>query len=252
MSEKVEILGIKINNINAEEFKNDIIDSVISGIPKVIMYTNANSVNLAQADKRFKEILNSADILQPDGWGVIWASRFLRTPLKEKIVVTDFFIDFCRRLAQKDISLYLLGGRTGVAKQAKEKLEQMIPGLRVRGERHGYFDAHENNRIIDEINRSKADILLVGMETPRQEKWIYDNRLYLTAKACWAVGGLLDFISGRIKRAPQRMLDHHLEWLYRLGREPLRLWKRYLLGSPLFVCRVLKLKLLLGEGRGKK
>jgi len=241
MRKKVNILDVRVDNLTVEELEAGIMDFAASKGVKVVMYANANSINLAKRDVKFREILNSADILHSDGWGVIWASRFFKTPLKEKIVVTDFFVDFCEKLAKRGLNIYLLGGKPGVAEKAKARLRQAAPSLNIVGENHGYFDEKHDKELVNKINDSRPDILIVGMGTSRQEKWIYRNRHHLQASLCWAVGGLLDFISGEIKRAPAWMCNTNLEWLYRLYREPQRLWKRYLMGNLIFTLRVAKI-----------
>jgi N-acetylglucosaminyldiphosphoundecaprenol N-acetyl-beta-D-mannosaminyltransferase len=139
--------------------------------------------------------------------------------------------------------MYFLGGKPGVAQKARQKLQARIPALTITGECQGYFDIGAEERIIEKINNAKPDILVVGMGTSKQEKWIYRNRHRLNVPLCWAVGAVFDFISVRIERAPYWMRKINLEWLYRLYREPKRLWKRYLLGNPIFIFRVLKFKL---------
>lgn len=241
MDKRNGILGINIANLTAKELKARIIDFATSHKQRIILYANVNSINLAQKDNEFRNILNSADLLHCDGWGVVWGSRVLKVPLKEKIVVTDFFVKFCEELAERKVSLYFLGGKVGAVEKAKEKLQQEIPLLHVAGLSHGYFDEKDEARIVNDINNSRADILVVGMGTPKQEGWIYRNQHRLNVSLCWAVGGLFDFISGGIKRAPSWMLHCHLEWLYRLFREPKRLWRRYLEGNMIFVYRILKI-----------
>jgi len=242
---KVDICKIQVDNLTAEELKQSILTYAASEVVKTIMYVNANSVNLAHSEKKYRDFFNSANILHPDGWGIIWASRFLKTPLPEVIVVTDFFMDCCQELAKKKISIYLWGGEEGVAEKARNELIKQNPALNVVGASCGYFKKEEEDGLIEAINRSQPDILIIGMGTPRQEEWIYRNKYRLDVSLCWAVGGLLDFISGRRKRAPRWMRKLNLEWLCRLYQEPSRLWKRYLLGNLLFVVRVIKFKLSL-------
>jgi N-acetylglucosaminyldiphosphoundecaprenol N-acetyl-beta-D-mannosaminyltransferase len=243
MRQKVEILGIKVDSLTAEELQQDILSCAASAETKTIMYVNAHSINLTRKEKQYRDLFNSADILHPDGWGIFWASCVLKTPLKEGIVVTNFFIDCCKELAKRKISIYLLGGAPGVAEKAKEELRGKIPELNVVGAACGYFKKEEESGLVAAINRSRPDILIMGMGTPLQEEWICRNKHRLDVSLCWAVGGLFDFISGRIKRAPRWLREIHLEWLYRLNQEPARLWKRYILGNPLFVLRVIKSRL---------
>jgi exopolysaccharide biosynthesis WecB/TagA/CpsF family protein len=240
MQKITDILGVGIVNLSASELRAQIMDFAVVGKAKIVLYVNANSINLAVKDANFRKMLNSADILHADGWGVILASHMVKGQLKERIVITDFFVDFCEELSKEKMSLYLLGGQPGIAEQAKLRLQQGNPALNIVGQSHGYFKPEDNEKVIAEINNCRPDILIVGMGTPKQEKWIYDNRNRLNVPLCWAVGGLFDFISGNLKRAPKLLCDWHLEWLFRLLQEPKRLWKRYLISSPLFLIRVFR------------
>jgi N-acetylglucosaminyldiphosphoundecaprenol N-acetyl-beta-D-mannosaminyltransferase len=242
MRPKTDILGIKVDNLTAEELKNRILGILTSKNRGYIIYANVNSINLAGSDPELRNILNSSGILYPDGYGVMLASKILGNTFREKITSTDFFINFCEELAGKNISMYFLGGKPGVAQKARQKLQASIPALTITGECHGYFDTEAEEKIIEKINDARPDILVVGMGTPKQEKWIYHNRHRLNVPVCWAVGAVFDFISVSIARAPCWLRKINLEWLYRLSREPKRLWRRYLLGNPLFVFRVVKFK----------
>lgn len=240
MQDKIDIFGVKVDNLTIEELKEDIIDFATSEVPKTIMYANANSINIAQKNREYKNIINTADIVYPDGQGVVWASRVFGNYLKERMTAADFFYQLCRKIAKKEIKLYLLGSQPGITEEVKKRLAQTFPLLNIVGTYHGYFDKEEEEGIIDTINNCRPNILLVGMGTPKQEEWIYYNRYRLNVSLCWAVGGLFDFISGKIKRAPLWMVHCHLEWLYRLCQEPKRLWRRYLIGNLIFVFLILK------------
>jgi len=145
---------------------------------------------------------------------------------------------------KKGHSLYLLGGAPGIAQKAGLMLSEKYPGLEIAGAHHGFFekDGMANNIILSKINDRSPDILLVGFGSPLQEGWIHDNFERIDATVVWAVGGLFDFVSGNVRRGPRLMVDHGLEWLFRLIVEPGRLWKRYLIGNSLFVGRVLRMR----------
>lgn len=237
---KIGILGVSVDILN----RMDLEEIISRAQVRTIFYANANTVNIAQRDRELLDILNSADIVWPDGYSIVWAAKFLNYPIKERLPVADFFFKLCEKLSEKKFKIFLLGGKDTIAEKAKIKLKQNIPLLEIAGVHGGYFKKEEEIEVIDKINNSHADILLVGMGTPKQEKWIYYNRNRLNVPLCWAVGALFDFVSGKSKRAPNWMLDAHLEWLYRLCKEPKRLWRRYILGNPLFVYRILRFKLL--------
>jgi N-acetylglucosaminyldiphosphoundecaprenol N-acetyl-beta-D-mannosaminyltransferase len=152
----------------------------------------------------------------------------------------DCILPFSKRAAQTRLPLYFLGGELGVAKRAADLLVQQYPGLNIQGAHHGHLDAEASETVLEEINQTRTKVLLVGMGTPRQELWIAKYRPRISAPVVWAVGGLFDVIAGVQHKRPQWMVDHHLEWVARLLSDPRRLWKRYLIGNPLFVARVLR------------
>jgi len=135
-------------------------------------------------------------------------------------------------------SLFLLGARPGVAAAAAQSMRQRYPALRIAGTRDGYFDAAEEPAVIEQINASGADILLVAFGAPRQDLWLHQHRDVLAPPVRMGVGGLFDFYSGRIPRAPEWMREIGLEWAYGLLQEPGRMWRRYVIGNPLFLYRV--------------
>lgn len=149
----------------------------------------------------------------------------------------DWVHDLCRLAIRDGLSLFLLGGAPGSADEAARVLCGLYPGLRVAGTAPGYAVGTE---VIARINQARPDVLLVGMGTPTQEKWIDAHRGELAVPVVWAVGALFDFVSGRIRRGPRWMTGHGLEWLCRLAVEPKKLWRRYLVGNPLFLWRIIR------------
>jgi N-acetylglucosaminyldiphosphoundecaprenol N-acetyl-beta-D-mannosaminyltransferase len=193
-------------------------------------------MNVQYRDRAYRDILADADIVYCDGAGVVLAARLTGQTIPERMTGADWIEDLCRTAVERDLSLYLLGGASGSVHGAAAVLRRRYPALRIVGEKDGY---HVGPDMVNEINAQHPDILLVGMGTPRQEKWIAHHRSALDVPVVWAVGGLFDFVSGRIPRGPKCMTQHGLEWLCRLLVEPHRLWRRYLLGNPRFLWRVL-------------
>lgn len=151
---------------------------------------------------------------------------------------TDFFPRLCERAANTGLKLYLLGGLPGVAALAAQAMQKRYPKLIIAGTRDGYFDHTQESDVINSINLSGADILLVGMGAPKQELWLARHRGQLQPSVCMGVGGLFDFYSGRIPRAPVWMREIGMEWAWRIAQEPGRMWRRYIVGNPLFLYRV--------------
>ena len=150
------------------------------------------------------------------------------------------FPRLCREAARRGLRVFLLGARPGVAAEAARRMEESFPGLQVVGTRHGYFTPEQNPEVCAEIARSGADLVLVGLGAPRQDLWLERYHRALGFSVVVGVGGLFDFYSGRIRRAPAAWRELGLEWLWRLRCEPGRLWSRYVLGNPLFLWRVLR------------
>ncbi len=232
----VEFLGVRIDNVDTEELLQRVLAfSQDQNGQKRVMYVNADCMVLAQKNKRYRDILNSADLVYPDGAGVVLGARLWGLKLAGRSTAADFMPWFSREFARAGLSLFLLGARPGVAAEAARALKSRAPGLKVVGTHHGYFKREESPRVIELINESNADILLVGFGAPKQEFWIDENGQKLSPKVLWGVGGLFDFLSGRTPRGPRWMLDNGMEWLCRLIAEPRRLWKRYLIGNLVFL-----------------
>ena len=194
---------------------------------KRVIFT-PNSLILLKASRSAadRRILNSADLLLPDGAGVILASRILGYPIKVRRTGIDTAEDLIAFAEKNSLSLFLLGGKEGVALKAQKRLKKRFPQLKIVGTHHGYFgkDGKENKRVIEMINKSSPDILFVCFGYPTQERWIYENKNALpSTKLLMGLGGSLDVWSGRIKRAPQAMQKANLEWLWRVICEPRRI-----------------------------
>ena len=158
--------------------------------------------------------------------------------LRENVNGTDMFPLLCEAAAAAGRSLYLLGARPGIAAAAGEQMRRRFAALELAGARDGYFSEDEEPAVIEAVNASGADILLVAFGAPRQDLWLARHRAALSARVCMGVGGLFDFYSGRVRRAPAWMRELGLEWAYRLLQEPGRMWRRYVIGNPLFLLRV--------------
>lgn len=199
-------------------------------------FVNAHCLNMAWSDKGYLDVLKRSDVVWPDGIGVKLAGRILGFPVPENVNGTDMFPLIC----ESGLSIWLLGAAPGVAEIAMRKAKEAHPDAVLLGADHGYFEDEEAERkAIEAINAARPDALLVAMGVPRQEKWIARHQDELQCGVAVAVGGLFDFVSGRIPRAPLWMRKSGLEWLFRLYQEPTRLFRRYVIGNPLFLARTL-------------
>ncbi|MCO7189165.1 MULTISPECIES: WecB/TagA/CpsF family glycosyltransferase [unclassified Pseudoalteromonas] len=199
-------------------------------------YINVNSVNLSAANARLYQALQSSDRNFIDGSGMRIAARQAGMGLADNNNGTDMLPALCEAAVERKRSVFLLGAQPGVAEQAASNLRQQYPGLHIAGVHHGYFD--DDEQVCNTINQSGADIVLVALGSPRQEIWIDNNKHKLQAQCALAVGGLFDFFSGNIARAPMWMRELGLEWIWRLIQEPRAKFNRYVLGNPIFLFRV--------------
>ncbi|MCJ2184595.1 WecB/TagA/CpsF family glycosyltransferase [Novosphingobium sp. 1949] len=216
-----------------------LVSAAIMGERLAVNFLNAHCVNLAAKDAEYRAILKHSDLLLPDGSGVSLAARLARQPTGENLNGTDLFPDLCERAAAMGIAIYLLGGQPGIAAAAGEAMQARYPGLVVAGTQDGFFAPEETEAVIARINASGAGMVFVGMGVPLQEKWIARHADRLDAPVLLGVGGLFDYYSGRIARAPLLFRKLGCEWVWRLMMEPRRLANRYLVGNALFVARAL-------------
>jgi N-acetylglucosaminyldiphosphoundecaprenol N-acetyl-beta-D-mannosaminyltransferase len=226
---------VRIDGVRRWELVERVVQAARRHARMTVLYVNAHCMNLQARDDAYRDILAEADTVYCDGMGVLLAARLTGQQIPERMTGADWIEDLCRAASRHDLSLYLLGATPDVVQGAAVALRTRYPGLRIVGASDGY-DVGPGT--IAEINRSRPDILLVGMGPPRQEKWIARHRSALHVPVVWAVGGLFDVVSGRVPRGPRWMTQHGLEWMCRLVVEPRRLWRRYLLGNPRFLWRV--------------
>ena len=222
---KVNILGVLIDNFKKPDVLKTTEQFLIDGRQHFITTPNPEMVVAAQNDKEFLETLNRADLAVPDGVGLIFASRYLKRPLPERIPGIDLMLDICRTAEQKNYSVFLVAAKEGLSKpeETAAALNKKFPRLKISGEILAKEESGE--KIIDEINKACPDILFVSLRgIGQQEKFIAKNlNKFSSVKIVMGVGGAFDFIAGRIKRAPSWIRKIDLEWLWRLFMQPWRL-----------------------------
>ena len=200
-----------------------------------VQFINAHCVNVAKQDPAYRRALGRADYLLPDGSGLAIAAKLAGVELGENLNGTDLFPEICAEAAARGQSIFLLGGKPGIAAAAAQTMRNRYPDLRIAGTRSGYWQGDEEADVIDEINASGATIVMVGRGVPVQEIWIDRVRESISAPIVMGVGGLFDYYSGRIPRAPGALRAVGCEWVWRLAQEPRRMFGRYILGNPVFL-----------------
>lgn len=238
MPEKVDIHGVMIDNVTMSEALDRVLSMLKGQTPQKIFTPNSEIIMQATREPELKHILNSAELVVPDGAGVILASRIMKNELKEKVSGIDLVKKILLNTEKRSTSFFIFGGKPGVAEKASVKILSDYPKAKILGYRNGYFDENEVPGIIKQINESKAEILLVGLGAPKQEKWIHQYAGELNCKVLMGIGGSIDVFAGTVKLAPEFMRKAGLEWLYRLIREPKR--AKRMLDLPRFILLTLK------------
>ncbi|MBR5615143.1 MAG: WecB/TagA/CpsF family glycosyltransferase [Clostridia bacterium] len=240
MRNTVEILGVNVDKLTFKEalevawglLKSDGVSAIFTPNPEIIM--------CAKEDLQLREILNNADLCTADGIGVVYGSKILKDPVPERVAGFDLTCALLERVSKTDDGVFLFGAKPGVAEIAKANLEEKYPGIKIAGTRDGYFKPEEEEEIVNQINQSKAKLLLVCLGAPKQEKWIAAHKKDLKVNLCMGVGGTLDVLAGTAKRAPKIFIKLNLEWVYRLLKNPSRIGRFAAL--PKFVIEVFKAK----------
>jgi len=248
----VHVLGVRVDDLPLETLLSSFDEVIQARRSAVFAYVNIYAINLASALPWFRQFLNDCELGYCDGAGVQLGAWIGGERIRYRHSPADWFWALCERALERGYSMYFLGSRPGVAELAAKEVRRGLPGLAVSGMHHGYFDqakgSDDNRRLIQSINELNPDILVVAMGMPLQEAWIRDHLRDLSVRVVLPVGALLDYVSGRLRRPPAWMTRNGLEWLGRLILEPMRLWRRYLIGNPLFIWRVMRRRF--GPSRG--
>ncbi|MDG6080291.1 WecB/TagA/CpsF family glycosyltransferase [Erythrobacter litoralis] len=234
------VFGLSLSYDKPQIMVDRIFNMVESGSRSVINFVNAHCINTMNDDADYRRVLEKSDMLLPDGIGIDIAARAFKQEKPDNLNGTDLFPLLCDRAAVEGAGIFLLGGSPGAAEGTAAWARENWPSLRVRGTQHGFFDPADEEAIIERINNSGAAMLFVGMGVPLQEKWIARNRHRLTVPVALGVGGLFDYYSGRIPRAPAAVRAMRSEWIWRLAMEPRRMADRYIAGNARFLGRVAK------------
>jgi len=208
-----------------------------------VVFAYSHSTVIYSEDVVFRDAVESAELVLADGKPFIWVSQLIGKPIKEKSSGSDFMLEFLRECAKKGFGVFLLGASEEVLGRLKKSFEKNYPHLTVAGlysPPFGEWTREEDERILSMVNKSGAKILLVGISTPKQDIWIHENKSNLKVNVSLCVGAAFDYASGVKKRAPKWMQDAGLEWFYRLIHEPARMWRRYILGGPIFLWLIVK------------
>ena len=241
---KQPLLNTFVNKVDMEETLYAIDTMIASGKKSYVVAINVDVVMKIEHDSYLKEITDNADMVLVDGKPLVWIAKWHKHPVKAKISGSDLVPQLCERAARRGYSVFIIGGKDGIADQAKEKLESKLPDINIVGTYAPPFGFEKDKMELDKINamitQTHPDLLITCFGCPKQEKWIYENYKKYDAKVSICAGATVDFLAGNVNRAPKWMSEHGLEWFYRFLMEPRRMFKRYFVDDVKIVRLILK------------
>jgi N-acetylglucosaminyldiphosphoundecaprenol N-acetyl-beta-D-mannosaminyltransferase len=237
---RIAVLNLMIDVVTMKEAVATVKQFIMQKKPHLIVTPNAEMIMMANKDKKLAHIINNADLVVPDGAGVVWAARYQGNLMPERVAGYDLVQCLLREAVSEKYRIYMFGGAPGVADKARTIAEDRFPGVEIVGTRNGFFNKQEEVEILNEIKICQPDILLVALGVPRQEKWLDEYKDELKVPVAIGVGGTFDVMAGLVQRAPLWMQRSNLEWLFRLLSEPKRAIR--MLALPRFVIKVMATK----------
>lgn len=240
----IKILNTTIHNLNMQETLELVDNTIFKGEQLHHVVVNAGKIVSMQNDLQLRKSVNESDLINADGQAVVWASRILGKPLRERVAGIDLMMNLVELAYQKKYKIFFFGANEEVVKKVVNIYSEKYSTGIIAGYRNGYFKKKDEKLIANEIVESGANILFVAISSPTKENFLHENKEILQkVNFVMGVGGSFDVIAGKVKRAPFWMQKFGLEWFYRFIQEPKRMWKRYLIGNSKFIFLVIKEKL---------
>ena len=240
----MSLFGIRIDAVTPAEAVDAFRQMIAARRPHVVFNVNVDICMQIVRDEELRRIYHAADLVLVDGTPMMWASRLLGAPLPARVSGSDFVPMVCAAAAKSRARIFLLGGRPGVAERAQAVLVARFPGLQIVGTDAPPFgfehDRRESARVTDRIRAAAPDVLFVALGAPKEQRWLGRVKTELGVPVSMGIGSSLDYLAGRLRRAPYWMQRWGLEWTYRLVQEPDRLWRRYLLNDPPFASMLVR------------
>ncbi|QCP12104.1 WecB/TagA/CpsF family glycosyltransferase [Pseudoduganella umbonata] len=235
MTERISLMGCQVDNLTMEETLQKVEEFIIDGTPHQHVVVNVDKLVKASRDSQLRKIINDCALVNVDGMPVVWASRLLGKPLKERVAGVDLFEALMRRAGEKGWRVFLLGAREEVVSAVATTYQRKYPRLELAGYRNGYWKGEEEERqVVEQIRDSRADLLFVAISSPKKEQFLGRYQAEMKIPFAMGVGGTFDVSIGRVKRAPVWMQRNGLEWFYRFLQEPRRMFRRYFIDDMAF------------------
>jgi N-acetylglucosaminyldiphosphoundecaprenol N-acetyl-beta-D-mannosaminyltransferase len=238
--ERIRMMGCDIDNLTMEETLQTVEGFIDSGRPHQHVVVNVDKLVKARRDAELREVINNCALVNVDGMPVVWASRLMGKPLKERVAGVDLFEALMARAAVKGWRIFLLGAREEIVARVRHLYEAKYPGLVIAGHRNGYWKADEEGAVVQQITDARADILFVAISSPKKEQFLARHQAHMKIPFAMGVGGTFDVAAGHVKRAPLWMQRSGLEWFYRFLQEPRRMFRRYFIEDMAFIGMVAK------------
>ena len=241
MNDRINILNTTIDNLSMQETLTLVEEKIKTGAQLHHVVVNAGKIVAMQKDMELRRSVEESHIINADGQAVVWASKFLGKPLKERVAGIDFMANLVDLAHKNKYKIFLFGAKEEVVKTVVEKYSEIYSPEIIAGYRNGYFSPSEEEEIAHQIANSGTQMLFVAITSPIKENFLYKHREILkNVNLIMGVGGSFDVVAGKTRRAPSWMQNAGLEWFYRFAQEPKRMWKRYLVGNSKFIFLVMK------------
>lgn len=234
MNGRIDFMGCLIDNLSMDETVQKVESFIQSGRPHQHVVVNVDKVVKASRDPELRGIINECALVNVDGMPVVWASRLLGKPLKERVAGVDLFESLVRRAAEKEWRVFFLGAREEVVRAVKDLYGTKLPRLQIAGYRNGYWKPEEETGVVKLIADSRPHLLFVAISSPKKEQFLGRYQAEMKVPFAMGVGGSFDVVVGKMKRAPMWMQKWGLEWFYRFLQEPVRMFKRYFIDDMYF------------------
>lgn len=232
--ERLDVLGCSVDNLTMEETLAVVEGFIASGRPHQHVVVNVDKIVKARDDAQLREIINRCDLINADGMPVVWASRLLGRPLKERVAGIDLFEALMVRAAERGWRVFLLGAREEVVAKVRSLYEARHPQLVIAGHRNGYWQPGEEQAVAEQVRAARADLLFVAISSPAKERFLGRWQAHMQVPFAMGVGGSFDVAAGLVKRAPRWMQRTGFEWFYRFLQEPRRMFRRYFIDDMAF------------------
>ncbi len=244
LPDRIHVTKLALDPVNREQLFDWVINSALLGkmdrVQRTVSYLNVHVANVAASDEKLTQYINKCcDLVYCDGNGIGWGARIHGYPKPPRMTAADWLPELLKKFAEADLRLFIVAGKPGVVEKAIANMSQTVGSLGEMEIHDGYLDTAKSDHAIERINRFQPDVVLVGMGSPMQEHWVNENRNEIQSPVVWTIGATFDYFAEEQQRGPQWLRDSGHEWAARLVADPVRLWKRYLLGNPRFLLRAL-------------